>query len=370
VELTDRLEEKMAKMIRFSKKVANGDFDHEVAKTEVPEIDELVHHLNKMTAELRLRDEKLNDHREALAKANRDLKSSLVVLKEMQAQLNEASRRAGMAEIASGVLHNVGNVLNSVNVSVQLAADKLGGSELPGLRRAVDLLDSNADDLLGFFGSSRGTKLVKYLSILTEQLEKEHSELTHETIRMEEGIKHIKMIVSKQQEYATRTCIVEKVTTSQLISEASHLAVSSFASNDIDFIRNDDPPVEVTIDRHAALQIMVNLLTNAKQALNAVDKAKKTIKVDVNMIDNDRFSIKVEDNGIGISEENQAKLFIHGFTTKKNGHGFGLHDSANAAIAMGGSLTFESAGEGRGATFTLELPRQPLDEQGEIDTAA
>jgi signal transduction histidine kinase len=67
-------------------------------------------------------------------------------------------------------------------------------------------------------------------------------------------------------------------------------------------------------------------------------------------------SIIVRDNGIGIPPENLIKIFNHGFTTKRDGHGFGLHSGANAAKEMGGSLTAESNGPGLGATFTLELP--------------
>jgi signal transduction histidine kinase len=70
----------------------------------------------------------------------------------------------------------------------------------------------------------------------------------------------------------------------------------------------------------------------------------------------DRTRITVTDNGVGIPPENMARIFNHGFTTKKDGHGFGLHSGANAAKEMGGSLTAHSDGPGKGATFTLELP--------------
>ena len=69
--------------------------------------------------------------------------------------------------------------------------------------------------------------------------------------------------------------------------------------------------------------------------------------------------ISVADNGIGIPAENLTRIFAHGFTTRKHGHGFGLHSSALAASEMGGALRVQSDGHGCGATFTIELPLSP-----------
>ena len=66
--------------------------------------------------------------------------------------------------------------------------------------------------------------------------------------------------------------------------------------------------------------------------------------------------MEVTDNGEGIPKENLTRIFQHGFTTKKTGHGFGLHSGSNAAREMGGSLNVRSDGTGTGATFILELP--------------
>ena len=68
------------------------------------------------------------------------------------------------------------------------------------------------------------------------------------------------------------------------------------------------------------------------------------------------LEIEVEDNGCGIRDEDLQRIFHHGFTTKKNGHGFGLHVSANAATEMGAKLHVHSDGPGRGASFFLDIP--------------
>jgi signal transduction histidine kinase len=352
--------EPLRTMILFSKKVASGDFEGRLSESNIPEIDRLVEHLNHMTEGLQERDKELLSQREELAKANEELQKSLEELSSTQTMLVDASRRAGMAEIATGVLHNVGNVLNSVNVSAQLASDKLRGSELSGLRKAVDLLVSQGSDLGSFLTQDqRGEKMLRYLVKISEHLEGEHTALGREIELMEDGIQHIKTIVSKQQDCARSSGVIEKCTPTQLVDEAAQLALTSYSTHEIDFVRDEDVSVEVLVDRHRVLQILVNLLNNAKHALRVLESLKKEIRIGITLSSDECFRIRVSDTGIGIPKENLSKIFIHGFSTKENGHGFGLHDSANAAIAMGGRLSCESVGEGRGAVFTLELPIRP-----------
>jgi two-component system NtrC family sensor kinase len=113
---------------------------------------------------------------------------------------------------------------------------------------------------------------------------------------------------------------------------------------------------EVLVDRHKVLQILVNLLRNAKYALDAQALAEKRLEIAIASNGVGKVAITVRDNGIGIAPENLTKIFRHGFTTKKEGHGFGLHSGALAAKQLGGSLTCQSDGLGHGAAFTLELP--------------
>ena len=102
------------------------------------------------------------------------------------------------------------------------------------------------------------------------------------------------------------------------------------------------------------LQILVNLITNARQAMKECPKKILTLGIQATIGATARISI--QDTGCGIAPENMTRVFAHGFTTKKNGHGFGLHSSALAAREMKGSLTVHSDGPGHGAIFTLELP--------------
>ena len=116
------------------------------------------------------------------------------------------------------------------------------------------------------------------------------------------------------------------------------------------------------VDKHKVLQILVNLISNAKYALSDSDAKERQLTIAISRqpsraSSDDGFAeVSITDNGIGIARENLIRIFGHGFTTKKNGHGFGLHSGALAAKEMGGSLSVQSAGPGKGATFTLSLP--------------
>jgi C4-dicarboxylate-specific signal transduction histidine kinase len=119
----------------------------------------------------------------------------------------------------------------------------------------------------------------------------------------------------------------------------------------------------VKVERQKALQIVTNLIANAKEAIEQADPATRQIRLALRLSPSGGVEIRVTDNGVGIAAENLTRVFAFGFTTKKNGHGFGLHSSANAAKEMGGSLRAESEGEGRGATFVLELPPAPPEQK-------
>ena len=109
------------------------------------------------------------------------------------------------------------------------------------------------------------------------------------------------------------------------------------------------------------LQILVNLIRNAKYALDDRGHSDKRMTLRIGLNGNNTVKIAVIDNGIGIPAEHLTRIFEHGFTTRKEGHGFGLHNGALAAKDLGGSLTAHSDGPGKGAMFTLELPLRPKE---------
>ena len=289
-------------------------------------------------------------------------KEAELKLSEMHRSLLDVSRHAGMAEVATGLLHNVGNTLNSVNVSANLVTERLRNLRVSGLVRSAELLREHSEDLCTFLATDpRGRQLPAYLIALADQLTEEQQALLHEQRTLTEGIEHVKSIVSMQQEHARFAGMVELMSVTRLIDDALRLQSVSFTRHGIEVHREyaDVPPI--LLDRHKLLQIILNLLSNARHALIDSGRPDKRITIRVAPASEDLLRIQVADNGLGIPAENMGRLFSQGFTTRKNGHGFGLHISALSAIEMAGSLTCESEGEGKGATFTVELPMQSED---------
>ena len=284
-------------------------------------------------------------------------KTAEVTLRDSQQRLLETSRLAGMAEVATGVLHNVGNVLNSVNVSAGLVVEKLRRSKVPNLGKAANLLTERNGDLGNFLmNDPNGQKIPGYLAKLSQFLVEENAELLTEVDLLARNIEHIKEVVAVQQSYAKVSGVFEDLPADQLVEDSIAMNIGAFERHGIVLERRFSPAPPVRVDRHRVLQILINLLRNAKYALDDVQRIDKRITISIAPADDKVLRIAVADNGIGISSENLDRIFGHGFTTRKNGHGFGLHSGALAAKEMGGSLSVQSLGLRRGATFTLELP--------------
>jgi PAS domain S-box-containing protein len=277
-------------------------------------------------------------------------------LENVHQQLLEASRRAGMAEIATSVLHNVGNVLNSVNVSTSLVVASVKKSRTSSLARVVALLQEHAQDLGEFIThNSRGKHLPAHLAQLSEHLLAEQKTNARELDSLRRNVDHIKEIVAMQQNYATFGGVKEMVNVANLVEDSLRMNAGALSRHEVEVIREFETVPLLNVEKHKILQILVNLLRNAKYACDDSERADKRLTVRVVNGDG-RIKVSVIDNGVGIPPENLTRIFNHGFTTRKDGHGFGLHSSALAAKEMGGSLTVRSDGVGQGAAFTLELP--------------
>jgi signal transduction histidine kinase len=261
-----------------------------------------------------------------------------------------------MAEIATNVLHNVGNVLNSVNISASLVADRVKKPRAAGLSKVVALLQQHEADLGAFVSSDeRGKHLPFYLSQLSEHLLLDQKVASQELDSLRQNIDHIKEIVSMQQSYSKLVGVPERLTVSSLVEDALRMNMGAFNRHGVSVKCNFEEVSEIVVEKHKVLQILVNLLRNAKYACEAAQRTDKHVDVRVARHP-DGVQISIADNGIGILPEHMTRIFSHGFTTKKDGHGFGLHSGALAAREMGGALRVASAGPGTGATFTLELP--------------
>jgi C4-dicarboxylate-specific signal transduction histidine kinase len=280
-------------------------------------------------------------------------------------QFVEAARRAGMAEVATGVLHNVGNVLNSVNVSATLVTDRLRRSKVAELSRALNLMNHDAADLARFLTEDeKGRQLPDFLHLVASRLTHDQNQLLDEMQSLTKNVDHVKTIIAMQQSYARAGGLVETVALANLVDDALKLNASSFGKHEIELVREYADTPQIRVDKQKILEILVNLVRNARDALVASGREGRRLIVRVRIggeAGEKKILVDVIDNGVGIAKENLTRIFSYGFTTKKEGHGFGLHSSANAAQELGGSLTAHSDGPECGAVLTLELPFNPVE---------
>jgi signal transduction histidine kinase len=307
----------------------------------------------------------LQDQIVAITRDITERRSAEAKREQLHKQLADASRLAGMAEVANNVLHNISNVLNSVNISAGMIGAKLRDSKDRGLGTAVQLLNEHACDLGEFFNRNpKGKALPGYLNKLVAALADEKRGIGAELESLTRSIDHIKDIVATQQSYSGATSLVGPVQIEDLLEDALRINAAAIARQRIRVVKEYATVPRLLLDKHLVLQILTNLIANARQAMEDVPDQLHQITLRTRICgpaDGTRLRISVEDNGQGIAPEILARLFTHGFTTRKDGHGFGLHSCVLAAREMQGTITAHSDGLGQGAAFTLELPGNPAE---------
>lgn len=308
----------------------------------------------KATLEQRVEERTMELKKQIIAreKAMSDLDSA-------QSSLLEMSRAAGMAEVATAVLHNVGNVLNSVNVSCNLLMDQLKQSRVANISRVALLMTEPDCDLSDFLTEdSRGKQIPEYLTSLASALKKEHELMLREVKLLHSRIDHIKEIVSMQQSYSRISGVSESINPEKLMEDTLKLHAEAMVRHGITVIKDYESLPSINVDKNKVIQILLNLINNAKYACSENGGMEKIVTLRIRRRDH-FVRMEVMDNGVGISRQNMTRIFQYGFTTRPSGHGFGLHSGALSARELGGSLSVFSDGPGKGATFILDLPISP-----------
>ncbi len=297
----------------------------------------------------------------------RDITERKKAEKEREAlnkQLLDASRRAGMADVATGVLHNVGNVLNSINVSVGLVQQTIRTSPMEKISRTAAMISHHAQDLGSYLTQDpKGRQIPEYLTKVGDHLIQEQSNMLRELEGLVENVDHIKEIINVQQTVASSGGLSEPTDLATLMEQALQVNLVSLDKHQITVTRDYAKLPPIVVDKHLVLQILVNLISNAKHAMKAFPDRPHHLTLGIHQsgTKDGVVGLQVSDNGMGIKLDDRTRIFTQGFTTKEGGHGFGLHNGALCAKVMGGSLIVHSEGEGQGATFTLELPAKTME---------
>jgi signal transduction histidine kinase len=273
-------------------------------------------------------------------------------------QLIISARRAGMADVATSVLHNVGNILNSANVSLALINENINDQAINKLKALKELMNQNIDRISEYLSYDEKGKLIpKYFIALTTRVTQLHDAIQNEINNLNEQLQHIKDITTMQKDISGISNIRESIFVNDLLDTSIMMCDPAMEAKSIKIIKHYNDNLFIHSDRVKILQILVNLIQNAKESLLSVtDTREKTLTLSCHRTDSLMVKIYVEDNGMGMSEDTLKKICTFGFTTKKTGHGFGMHSSSLAAKELNGDLLCMSDGMDKGATITLTLP--------------
>lgn len=332
--LLEQLESSIHEVILAMEGMAKGDFSKKMVRPAAGDLEKLKNHTNNSI--------------DILAERTRQLK-------KVQQELIDKAHQAGMADIASGTLHNVGNILNSVKVSAQVINNELKRSSVNNFKQANDLLREHQDSMEDFIlNDPKGKKLLEYYLKLESVFMNERDTYQANIDRLIDKIEIIADVIMAQQNYAGISSLTEEYYLDNIIDDALTLQSGSIERFGIQVVKKIEETPRVPIQKAKLVHILINLIKNAKEAMveSPSDNRKLTISLDHR---EQVVYLAIQDTGKGIDPSSLKKIFTHGYTTKKNGHGFGLHSCANYMAEMKGNIRAESEGIDKGSTFILEF---------------
>jgi len=323
------------------------------------EVAGLARAFNTMLEEIGRRDAILARQLESLRKEVREREAAEQRLAENNRDMMRLSREAGMNEVATGVLHNIGNALNSINVSTELVfiqVNEHARFTAVALRDFFQKPPENAAPV--FAAHPLAPELRAFAASLAGLSVEQVEEAARELAALRTSVAHLKDIVSRQQSLAKNVPVAEPFDVREAVRDALVLTKNDCRSVNLRVETEPDRRIGVIADRSSVVQILINLITNACVAMAGRPAASRDLIIKIGPPAGKHVPVAVSDNGCGIEPHLLVSIFSYGFTTKPDGHGFGLHNAANVARLNGGSLHVASEGPNKGATFTLQLIHQ------------
>lgn len=342
----------------FAIAVVSTAFLFVLQRSIVSPISKLTHHVveigrsNDLSKRLQL------DRADELGILSREFDAMVERLARSRAELIDAAREGGRSEVATNVLHDIGNVLNGVNVAAGMLSERFDAQVWRDLERVLELMTQHASHFGEYLTSDpKGRQLPAFLAALGTHLDRERGVVHGELRELREGLEHVRELIHAQQDLARQTGVYEDVSLELQIDAAWRITCAKGNAKNVEFRRHCGV-ARMQVHKHKLLQILVNLMRNAVDAVARTADSSGLVQVLVVADGDDAVRIEVIDDGVGIAPDDLTRIFNYGFSTKRDGHGFGLHSCALAAREMGGSLRAESGAEGRGARFVLWLPTQ------------
>ena len=377
--LSRHLMQPINELVGIVNKVADGDFTSRPKESQLVEIKKLHRAFTDMANSLetynRYLEERVSQRTLELNEKNLQLRETMRLLDEEKKKQVQQAYNAGIVEHAISVLHNIGNAITPLAVRLQkLHQNKVDSQFSSYLQQLCSLLEQHQSDLGDFFSSSRGQQFLPFLKQLTQTSDQQKEDELKSMDVMAHQLDHITEIIALQQKYATQQSSTEELQISQVIDDAMEMMKPAFDKRNIIVLEEVQPELpRIQNDPNKLVQIFMNLFKNSIESIDQclrapVEGYQGTVKVGVGTVGVDHLHIYVKDNGQGAEPESLKRAFEFGYSTKKRGSGFGLHDCANFIRFHKGTVELTSEGIGKGATITFTLPitksKNEKDEQG------
>ena len=365
--LSRHLMQPINELVGIVNKVADGDFTSRPKESQLVEIKKLHRAFTDMANSLetynRYLEERVSQRTLELNEKNLQLRETMRLLDEEKKKQVQQAYNAGIVEHAISVLHNIGNAITPLAVRLQkLHQNKVDSQFSSYLQQLCSLLEQHQSDLGDFFSSSRGQQFLPFLKQLTQTSDQQKEDELKSMDVMAHQLDHITEIIALQQKYATQQSSTEEIQISQVIDDAMEMMKPAFDKRNIIVLEEVQPELpRIQNDPNKLVQIFMNLFKNSIESIDQclrapVEGYQGTVKVGVGTVGVDHLHIYVKDNGQGAEPESLKRAFEFGYSTKKRGSGFGLHNCANFIRFHKGTVELTSEGIGKGATITFTLP--------------
>jgi DNA-binding LacI/PurR family transcriptional regulator/signal transduction histidine kinase len=272
-------------------------------------------------------------------------------------KLVEHAQREGMADIAADILHNIGNILNSISVSAHMMENSVKSAPFDDLLRANRLLEANMERLEDFIRNDRkGKILMRFYLKLGESMEKLREQLIYNANRLSTKLNSINEIIAAQQNYAGVASQPEELSIAAILEDALKVHAASLDKYRITVERDYRANPRLVVQRAKLFYIFVNLINNARDSMTETPLNERRLSISI-YEDGSESCVRISDTGRGIAEGAIDKVFDYGYSVKDERRGFGLHSSSSYMAEMGGVILAESAGIGKGQAFTVVFRR-------------
>lgn len=272
-------------------------------------------------------------------------------------ELRALTTQAEVSKVANGLIHNLGNLFNSINISTQALVEVVRDSKIPELLKANRLFLKNLDNIGDYVTKDpAGRYLPEFYRTVGDFLKEDLEKLNTELGDIAEKVAFIKEMISTQQDYAKSETVTRKLALNDVVDRALQIELPSMTKRGIRIEKHYQARYFVYGIKSKVLHVFLNLFKNAKEAMTGSDHEDSFLRIEISELPEHKVQVIVTDNGAGIDVANIDKMFSYGFTTKADGHGFGLYTSAEAMRQLGGSISVESDGPGHGARFRLVFP--------------